>query len=69
MNDAQSSIDVAVYELDLEKVAEALIQAYEEGVPVRLVTDTDNADKAVVRDMDSAGIPIMHRKIALMRRR
>jgi phosphatidylserine/phosphatidylglycerophosphate/cardiolipin synthase-like enzyme len=59
INDAQSSIHVAAYELDLDNVAEALIEAHERGVPVRLVTDTDNVDERAVRSMRGAGIPIV----------
>jgi phosphatidylserine/phosphatidylglycerophosphate/cardiolipin synthase-like enzyme len=56
---AQTSVDVAAYDLDLERVAEALIAAHERGVAVRLVTDTDNVDLRQVRQLDRAGIPVV----------
>lgn len=56
---AQSSVDVAAYEFDLENVAEALLAAYERGVQVRMVTDTDNIDERAVRQLDRAGIPVV----------
>jgi phosphatidylserine/phosphatidylglycerophosphate/cardiolipin synthase-like enzyme len=59
INDAQSSIDVAAYELDLENVADALIKAHEDGVAVRLVTDTDNVDETAVQNIRRAGIPVV----------
>ena len=74
INDAQSSVDVAAYELDLENVAEALIEAHERGVVVRLVTDTDNVGETAVQKMRRAGIPvvdddrnsIMHNKFVII---
>lgn len=74
INDTQSSIDIAAYELDLENVAGALIEAHEDGVVVRLVTDTDNVDETAVQKIRRAGIPvvdddrssIMHNKFVII---
>ncbi|MGQ9684242.1 MAG: phospholipase D-like domain-containing protein [Anaerolineae bacterium] len=56
---ARLSVDVAAYELDLDTVADALLRAHERGVPVRLVTDTDNLDEAAVLRLRENGIPVV----------
>jgi phosphatidylserine/phosphatidylglycerophosphate/cardiolipin synthase-like enzyme len=56
---AQKSVDVAAYDLDLTTVADALIAAQQRDVQVRLVTDTDNVDERAVRNMKRAGIPVV----------
>ena len=56
---ARQSVDVAAYELDLDTVADALLRALERGVPVRLVTDTDNLDEAAVLRLREGGIPVV----------
>jgi len=56
---AQTSVDVAAYDFDLDRVAEALVAAHERGVKVRFVTDTDNVDLRQVRQLDRAGIPVV----------
>ncbi len=56
---AQSSVDVAAYDLDLQSVAGALIAAHARGVPVRLVTESDNAEEEAVLALRDAGIPVV----------
>lgn len=56
---AQSTIDIAVYKLDLDTVTEALIAAHKRGVRVRLVTDTEYVDEMAIRRLKSAGIPVV----------
>jgi phosphatidylserine/phosphatidylglycerophosphate/cardiolipin synthase-like enzyme len=56
---AQKSVDMAAYDFDLTRVADALIAAHQRDVRVRLVTDTDNADEKAVRDVKKAGIPVV----------
>jgi phosphatidylserine/phosphatidylglycerophosphate/cardiolipin synthase-like enzyme len=56
---AQAAVDVAVYDFDLESVADALVAAYRRGVRVRLVTDSDNAEELGVRQLRSAGVPVV----------
>ena len=71
---AQSTVDVAAYDFDLQSVADALVEAHEYGVLVRLVTDSDNAEEPVVRQLKSAGIvvvedereAIMHNKFVVI---
>ncbi|MGC8874364.1 MAG: phospholipase D-like domain-containing protein [Chloroflexia bacterium] len=78
---AQESVDIATFDLDLQTIARALLQAHERGVRVRLVIDDENlSDETVLqttRDLSSAGIPIvydqrqafMHNKFVVIDRR
>ena len=56
---AQSTVEVAVYDLDLESVADALVEAHEQGVRVRLVIESDNAQETAVLDVKSAGVQVV----------
>jgi len=56
---AQSSVDLAVYDLALEQIADALVDAHSRGVSVRLVTETDYEDEAALRQIQRAGIPVV----------
>jgi phosphatidylserine/phosphatidylglycerophosphate/cardiolipin synthase-like enzyme len=56
---AESSVDVAAYDFDLESVADALIAAHQRGVKVRFVTDSDYADEDAVAQLQQAGIPVI----------
>ncbi|MDY7078677.1 MAG: phospholipase D-like domain-containing protein, partial [Chloroflexota bacterium] len=55
---AQTSVDMVAYDLDLDSVAGALIAAHQDGVQVRLVLESDTAGK-VVGDLKQAGIPLV----------
>jgi phosphatidylserine/phosphatidylglycerophosphate/cardiolipin synthase-like enzyme len=71
---ARQSVAVAAYELDLETVADALLDAQGRGLEVRLVTDTDNVEEPAVQRLVIAGIPvveddrsaIMHNKFVII---
>jgi phosphatidylserine/phosphatidylglycerophosphate/cardiolipin synthase-like enzyme len=56
---AESSVDVVAYDLDLASVADALIAAHRQGISVRFITDSDNADEDAVAQLRQAGIPIV----------
>ncbi|NIV28969.1 MAG: phospholipase [Anaerolineae bacterium] len=56
---AQSTVDVAVYRFDLESIADALVEAREAGVRVRLVIESDNAEEPAVGQLKSAGIGVV----------
>ncbi len=56
---AQLSVDVAVYDLNLWSIRDALIAAHRRGVTVRVVTESDNLDEAEIQDLKDAGIPIL----------
>lgn len=56
---AQSSVDVAAYDLDAAPIVDALIELEERGVPVRVVTDTDNEDLSSIRRLRRNGISVV----------
>ncbi len=65
---ATRTVDVAVYDFDLENVAQAMARAARRGARVRMVTDTDTLEntgedeeriQAAVRVVRDAGIPIV----------
>ncbi|HEX2515328.1 MAG TPA: phospholipase D-like domain-containing protein [Chloroflexota bacterium] len=80
MGTAQRSLDVAIYDFDLQNVAEAMAGARGRGVAVRLVTDSDtleNKDPAIQRAIgivrrasipivEDKRSPIMHHKFAVV---
>lgn len=58
INNAQSSIDAAMFEFDLQDVADALIAAKERGVIVRVVYDDEHTeDDPQIEELIAAGIP------------
>jgi phosphatidylserine/phosphatidylglycerophosphate/cardiolipin synthase-like enzyme len=59
LDTAQSTLDVAIYELDLPVIADALIRAKARGVRVRLVTDTDSLETPFIQDLRKANIPVV----------
>lgn len=75
---AQTQVDVAAFEYNLESVAEALLHAHQRGVTVRLALDRENLedpdDAAWAGQMEEAGIPIswedstafLHSKFAII---
>ncbi|MBU0703870.1 MAG: phospholipase [Chloroflexi bacterium] len=56
---AESSVDLVAYDLDLERVADALIAAHRDGVRVRVVVESDNAGEQAVSDLRRAGVPLV----------
>jgi phosphatidylserine/phosphatidylglycerophosphate/cardiolipin synthase-like enzyme len=56
---ARSSVDVAIYDFDLESISQALISAAQSGIRVRMVTDSDNLDEAGIQTVKAAGIPVL----------
>jgi len=71
---ARLSVDVAVFELDLWSVRDALIAAHRRGVTVRVVTESDNIENEEIQDLKGAGIQVlgdrreslMHNKFAII---
>jgi phosphatidylserine/phosphatidylglycerophosphate/cardiolipin synthase-like enzyme len=71
---AQKSIDLAIYQLDLAPIADALVRARQRGVQVRVVTDSDSLSMDGIKTITQAGIPvvpdkrsaIMHDKFAVV---
>lgn len=60
IDEAERTVDVAAYDFDLERVADALIRAHERGLRVRLVTDSDYADELGPVRLEAAGIPVVY---------
>ncbi len=64
---AQKSIDIAIYNFNLENLGQALLNAQERGVRVRMVMESDAMDGDVPQELMDAGIPIIgDRREALM---
>ncbi len=71
---AKNYINMAMYDLDVETVSSALLFAYNNGVDVRIVTDTDNKNNLPLINLIRAGIPvkfddkssIMHNKFLII---
>jgi phosphatidylserine/phosphatidylglycerophosphate/cardiolipin synthase-like enzyme len=74
IDEAQTTVDVAVYEFNLQVLADALLRAAERGLRVRVVTDTDSLGQPVIEQLRAAGIPvvddaraaIMHHKFVVL---
>lgn len=74
IDNAQSSVDVAAYELNLQSITDALVRAHRRGVRVRMVTDSDNIELDHPRELIEASIPVvgdgrsatMHNKFAVL---
>jgi phosphatidylserine/phosphatidylglycerophosphate/cardiolipin synthase-like enzyme len=59
IDQARISVDVAIYDLNLWSVRDALIRAHRGGITVRLVTDSDNMDEQEIQDLKDAGIKVL----------
>lgn len=56
---ARLSIDVAAYSISLNSVRNALNRAYDRGVTVRIVMESNNMDRSDVQYLLEAGVPII----------
>jgi phosphatidylserine/phosphatidylglycerophosphate/cardiolipin synthase-like enzyme len=59
INSAEQTVDVAAYSLSLDSVRNALIDAYQRGVAVRVVMESENMDASDPQKMIKAGVPIV----------
>jgi phosphatidylserine/phosphatidylglycerophosphate/cardiolipin synthase-like enzyme len=59
LDQARLSVDVAAYSLNLWSIRDALIHAYQRGVVVRMVMESDNMGNQEVQELLDAGIPII----------
>lgn len=62
INQAQHTLDVAVYDLDLPGIANAMVAAKQRGVAVRVITDNDNvgAENAEAYNiLSNGGVPFI----------
>lgn len=56
---ARISVDMAIYDLNLWSIRDALIAAHRRGVAVRVVTESDNMDEQEVQELKDAGIEVL----------
>lgn len=56
---ARVSVDVAIYDLNLWSIRDALIAAHRRGAEVRVVTESDNTDEQEIQDLKDAGIQVL----------
>ncbi|MAY81041.1 MAG: hypothetical protein CL930_09685 [Deltaproteobacteria bacterium] len=61
IENATESLDIAVYDLDVPEISEAIIQAAHSGVDVRVVSDADEADAEGMADLIDAGLEVVLR--------
>jgi phosphatidylserine/phosphatidylglycerophosphate/cardiolipin synthase-like enzyme len=59
IDQAQHSIDLAIYDLNLWSLRDALIAAHQRGVQVRLVIESDNLDEPEIQELIEAGVPVL----------
>ena len=60
IDSAQESLDIAIYELNLDEIGDALLRAKARGVQVRMVTDSDSlSEYETLITLKKEGIPIV----------
>lgn len=59
IDNARVSVDAALYSLSLDSVRDALLRAYQRGVRVRMVMESENMDRADPEYLKEKGIPIL----------
>jgi phosphatidylserine/phosphatidylglycerophosphate/cardiolipin synthase-like enzyme len=56
---ARASVDVAIYDMSLWNLRDALIHAHARGVAVRMVTESDNIGEPEIDELRQAGIEVL----------
>lgn len=56
---AQASVDIAMYNLSLPSIIDAMREAHERGVVVRMVTDSTAMNESARLEIEDAGIPVV----------
>ncbi len=56
---ARLSVDMAIYDLNLWSIRDALVAAHRRGLQVRVVTESDNMDEQEIQDLKQAGIQVV----------
>jgi phosphatidylserine/phosphatidylglycerophosphate/cardiolipin synthase-like enzyme len=59
IDQARISVDMAIYDLNLWSVRDALINAHRRGLQVRVVTDSDNMDEQEIQELKEADILVL----------
>ncbi|HBG75039.1 MAG: hypothetical protein A2X25_04465 [Chloroflexi bacterium GWB2_49_20] len=76
INAAKVSVDIAIYNIDLWSIRDALLDAFHRGLQVRIVMESDNLTDDVPQELKTAGIYIlgdrreglMHNKFVILDR-
>jgi phosphatidylserine/phosphatidylglycerophosphate/cardiolipin synthase-like enzyme len=76
IDNAQYTVDMAIYHLNLWSLRDALIRAHRRGLKVRVVTDGDHVGEAEITDLIAAGVSVeadkreslMHHKYVIIDR-
>ena len=56
---ARISVDMAIYSINLWSIRDSIINAYQRGVKIRMVMESENLEDEVPRELRSAGITIL----------
>jgi phosphatidylserine/phosphatidylglycerophosphate/cardiolipin synthase-like enzyme len=59
IDNARVSVDVAVLQLNLWSIRDALLNAHKRGVQVRMVTESDYLDEKEIGQLIAAGVPVL----------
>jgi phosphatidylserine/phosphatidylglycerophosphate/cardiolipin synthase-like enzyme len=59
INQARSQVDVAIYDLNLWSIRNALIRAHNRGILVRVVVEGDSLDRPEIQEIISSGISVI----------
>ena len=59
IDSARLTVDVAIYSLSLNSIRDALMDAHNRGVQVRMVMESENLDRSDPQKIKDAGIPIL----------
>ena len=59
IDSARLTLDVAIYNISLRSVVDAIIRAHERGVQVRMVMESNNRDSSASQALEEAGIQIL----------
>jgi phosphatidylserine/phosphatidylglycerophosphate/cardiolipin synthase-like enzyme len=59
INQANSTLDIAAYELNNQSITEAISQAKSRGVQIRIVTEHSNRQEVPLQKLEQQGIPVV----------
>ena len=59
IDSAKLSVDIAIYSLSLNSIRDALLRAYDRGVQVRMVMESENLERSDPQRLKDAGIPML----------
>jgi phosphatidylserine/phosphatidylglycerophosphate/cardiolipin synthase-like enzyme len=59
IDQGKTSIEGALYDLNLWSIRNALIHAHQRGVIIRLVVESDSLDRVEIQELIAAGIPVV----------